>query len=205
MSSERFARQLFVRRVGPLLEAQHLALLAARRAVDDAQRAQRAQLQHLAAARPEHEPGHRPGSEFVVVTFYTEGRPHDAGLPLQPQAEQLRATLAPHCDRFLAFSLRQVRTMVLRDGSRCATLARDLREEVARARGGVPPNSGYAAIGFGAARPCFILHVLEKMREGGVLFYLDVNVAKHWSMCAPLPNLPCPLFSCVFVRERESV
>ena len=128
-----------------------------------------------------------------MVTFYTEGRPHDAGLPLRPQAEQLREKLAPHCNRFLAFSLRQVRAMVLRDGTRCATLARDLREEVARARGGVPPNMGYAAIGFGAARPCFILHVLERMREGGVIYYLDVNVAKHWSTRATFTNLPCTL------------
>jgi hypothetical protein len=123
-------------------------------------------------------------SEFVVVTFYTEGPPHDVGLPLRRQAEQLRAALAPHCSRFLAFSLRDVRSMALRDGTRCAALARDLRQEASASRGGRPPNAGYAAVGFGTGRPCFILHVLERMHEGAALYYLDVNVDKHWNLAA---------------------
>jgi hypothetical protein len=119
-----------------------------------------------------------------VVTFYTEGAPHDAGLPLRSQAERLRSALAPYCTRFLAFTLREVRSMKLQDGTRCSRLARDLRGHLAHANGGVPPNLGYAAIGFGAARPCFMLAVLEQMQDGSVLYYVDVNVAKHWNLAA---------------------
>ena len=173
--------------LGPLFEGRHAALLAKAEArtvsaaVDLSMRRRRANLteEQFTASR----------NEFVVVTFYTEGKPHDSGLRLKSQMERLRTALTPHCTRFLAFTLRQVRSMVLHDGTRCASLARDLRAEAAAAAklGGAPPNAGYAAIGYGGARPCFLLHVLEQMREGSVLLYLDVNVKKHWNLAA-LPH-----------------
>ena len=167
-----------MQRMGPLLEAQHAALMHAAH-----------HQKPLEATPPAGSRRASPhGSKFVVVTFYTEGKPHDLGLRLRSQAEQLRAALAPHCHRFLAFSMRDVRAMVLRDGSRCSLLARDLREDYERVRRDttdrMPPNTGYAAIGYGAARPCFMLHTLERMRPGSVLYYLDVNVHKHWNLAA---------------------
>lgn len=174
------ATSLSVQRIGPLLEAQHAALLKAYRRPHEASHAHGVYQLHGESLTP---------VAFAMVTFYTEGPPHDQGLHLAPQAEAMRAVFEPHLDhrraRFFAFSLRDVRSMVLKDGTHCSVLARDLRERFTPAsKHKAPPNAGYASIGYGSARPCFILYVLERMGRGSVLLYVDVNLQKHWNLAA---------------------
>ena len=125
---------------------------------------------------------------FHVATFYSEGPPYDKGLALQRPYELLRSMLSPWCAHFHGYSLRRVRSLVLSDGTRGA----DFTKEYSAVAGYLRyPNTGYNAIGFGAFKPFIVLHVLERMRRGEVLLFLDCNVQKHWNLGA-FPELAAP-------------
>lgn len=141
---------------------------------------------------------------FEVATFYSEGPPHDKGLPLTRQRDVLRALMAPHCRRFHSYSARRIRSLTLRDGTRGALFAR----EYSRAAGSLRyPNTGYNTIGFGAFKPFVILHVLERLADGEALLFMDCNVFKHWNLGA-LPHLAAETTRWVLARygpAREGV
>ena len=123
-------------------------------------------------------------SGFHVATFYSEGPPHDKGLPLRRPFELLRAAFHGHCQSFHGYSLRRVRKAVLQDGTRGS----DYTKEYSKVAGYLKyPNTGYNAIGFGAFKPFIILHVLERLEPRALLLFMDTNVLKHWNLAAYAP------------------
>jgi hypothetical protein len=125
---------------------------------------------------------------FHVVSVYTQGAPHDRGLPLAEQAAALRSLVAPHCERFHALSVSEVRKLQLSDGTAGAQYTRDFTRSAWAARTELP-NPGVASVGFWAYKPFVLLWVLEQLaREGDVALYLDCNLAKHWRLGA-FPHL----------------
>lgn len=123
-----------------------------------------------------------PNARFHVVSFFTEGRPHDAGLNLRPQHAKLRAELEPYC-RFHGFSARQLRALRLVDGT--------TGERAVPAYPAVAghPNAGLNAVGWGSFKPFVLLAVMERAAPGSVLLYVDSNVDKHWFLGAFGPLL----------------
>lgn len=130
---------------------------------------------------------------LVVATFYSEGPPHDKGLALSRQYQHLANAFAGHCDQFHGFSVRQVRSLHLKDGTRGANYVREYSAVAGYLR---YPNTGYNTIGFGAFKPFIILYVLERLQEQGQLggdlaasnvLFMDCNVLKHWNLAAYAP------------------
>eukprot|EP00966_Prymnesium_polylepis_P316196 7305988-Prymnesium_polylepis.1 len=59
----------------------------------------------------------RAGEPTVhAITFYSQGPPHDDGMPLAAQAALLEAAMAPHVHSFRAFTLTEVRSLRLPSG-----------------------------------------------------------------------------------------
>jgi len=99
-----------------------------------------------------------------LVTFYSQGAPHDGGLPLTQAAQALCDAAAPHVDSCRAFSWAEVAAEVgaAWDASHAAA-----------------SNPGYHAVGFGAFKPCILLRALAAAQDGEVVVYRDGNVAKY--------------------------
>ena len=122
---------------------------------------------------------------FHCAAFYSEGAPHDKALELHTQFKILKASIEPHCSQFHGYSARRVRRIALADGTRGADYVREYSKSAGYLNF---PNAGYSTVGFGAFKPFVILHVLERMALGDLLFFSDVNVFKHWQLQA-FPHL----------------
>ena len=118
-------------------------------------------------------PTRRGRAETVhVVTFYSEGPPHDRGKPLSAHAGVLEAAFAPHVGSFRAYSAREVRTLRLRTGESGADVLAESSHPAVK-------NPGLAALGHMAVKPFLLLHRLEALAPGEWLIFLDVNVLQH--------------------------
>ena len=127
-------------------------------------------------------PTRRGRAETVhVVTFYSEGPPHDRGKPLSAHAGVLEAAFAPHVRSFRAYSAREVRTLRLRTGEAGADVLAESSHPAVK-------NPGLAALGHMAVKPFLLLHRLEAIAPEEWLIFLDVNVLQHalagWSRSA---------------------
>lgn len=118
---------------------------------------------------------------FHVASFFSEGPPHDKGLPVRAQYEHLREAFIHWCDGWHGYSPRRLRTSVLVDGTRGADYVREYSAVAGYLN---YPNTGYNAIGFGAFKPFIVLHVLERLKLGDTLLFMDCNVFKHWNLVA---------------------
>jgi hypothetical protein len=107
-----------------------------------------------------------------VITFYSEGQPHDAGLTLTAHAGMLEAAFLPYVASFHAYTATEVRSLQLSTGQ----LGADV---LAPSRFDAPHNPGLAQLGHMAVKPFLLLHRLSALKPNDFLIWLDVNVLKH--------------------------
>jgi hypothetical protein len=112
-------------------------------------------------------------SRITIVTFHSEGAPHDDGMSLQPQAAALRRIADGLDVGFEAYTPRRLRELG------AVEVVRSFPDAYRMER-----NPGMHKIGFGTWKPFIILHTLSKLNDGDVAFYQDVNVAKYPGLAA---------------------
>jgi len=105
-----------------------------------------------------------------VVTFHSQGRPHDGGMPLGRVAGIMRAAYEPHVASFTAYT-----PTFLANLSAAGVSGRDALRPSER----LAHNLGLAEIGGGAFKPFAILHRLQQLPAGDLLIFRDVNCLKH--------------------------
>lgn len=103
-----------------------------------------------------------------VVTFHSEGPPHDYGLPLIDCMAEMRVVVEQQGLEFDAYTPRRLREL------NAGTLSKRYDDKYM-----LPKNAGYHLIGMGAWKPFVILHALESMDEGDIVIYSDVNLVKY--------------------------
>ena len=119
-------------------------------------------------------------NRFIVVTFYTEGPPRDAGTPLADVEREFRVAVAPYVDELLSFSPTSMAARWPGAESSFRDYSEWLEQHPQRHQL-THYNRGWAKIGFLGWKP-FLLHSLlhdETIRPGDVLMYHDVNLRKY--------------------------
>jgi len=117
---------------------------------------------------------------FIVVTFYSEGPPWDAGLSLVEEERQFRAAVEPYVDEVRSYCPRKL--SALWPGSE--KYHRDYTEwlESHSLRGELRHyNRGWAKLGFQGWKPFLLQSLLndDSILTGDVIFYHDVNFRKY--------------------------
>ena len=119
-------------------------------------------------------------SRFIVVTFYSEGSPWDAGLSLVDEERHFRAAVEPYVDEVRSFCPRSMAAqwegaeVYCRDYSEWIE-RHPLRYQLRRR------NPAWEKMGFMAWKP-FLLSALlhdDTILPGDVIFYHDVNFKKY--------------------------
>jgi hypothetical protein len=119
-------------------------------------------------------------SRFIVVTFYSEGSPYDAGLSLVDEERHFRAAVEPYVDEVRSYCPRTL--SALWPGSE--KYYRDYTEwlESHLLRGELRHyNRSWARLGFQGWKPFLLQSVLndDSILTGDVIFYHDVNFRKY--------------------------
>ena len=119
-------------------------------------------------------------SRFIVVTFYSEGSPWDAGISLVDEERQFRAAVEPYVDEVRSYCPRTL--SALWPGSE--KYHRDYTEwlECHPSRGELRHfNRGWAKIGFQGWKPFLLQSLLhdDSIQTDDVIFYHDVNFRKY--------------------------
>ena len=149
---------------------------------------------------------------FIVVTFYSEGSPWDAGLSLVDEERHFRAVVEPYVDEVRSFCPRSISALWQGADAYCRDYSEwieqhPLRYQLKRR------NPGWEKMGFLAWKP-FLLSALlhdDAIRTGDVIFYHDVNLRKYpaysrtpaeWRAVSLriLDELGCDIFSPEAVR-----
>jgi hypothetical protein len=101
-----------------------------------------------------------------LVTFYTEGRPHDTGMDLRAAQAQFREAVGRHFVSYRAWSHREVKAVA---------------PHVVRVFKSLPLqlNPGYNHIGYGAYKPWLLLEALSRALPGEIVMMHDVNIQKY--------------------------
>ena len=102
-----------------------------------------------------------------LVTFYSEGPPNDNGLDLSINKDKILKQIE-HFDNIALYTPK-----ILKD------LGLDNYVKEYEKTGLVTRNKGMSKIGFCAWRPKIMLLELEKMNEGDILLYRDMNIKKY--------------------------
>lgn len=107
-------------------------------------------------------------SKTHVVTFLSEGPPHDNGLPLGDNRPIIEQATEGHVDHLAIYTPRILKQMG----------HNDLVQEYAES-GLVSNNPGMSKIGFCAWRPQIILEELAKLADDDILIYRDGNIKRY--------------------------
>lgn len=115
--------------------------------------------------RPYLEPG-RHTTAVHLITFYTEGKPHDGGLDLRAVLVNFSKFVGMHFSSFRAWSRRKVA---------------EVAPHVVQAIPSMPLqlNPGLNAIGYGAFKPWLLLDALKRVGRGEIVMFHDANVKKY--------------------------
>lgn len=119
-------------------------------------------------------------TRFIVVTFYSEGPPWDAGLSLVDEERQFRAAVEPYVDEVRSFCPRSISALWQGADVYCRDYSEwlerhPLRYQLKRR------NPGWEKMGFMAWKP-FLLSALlhdDAILPGDVILYHDVNFKKY--------------------------
>jgi hypothetical protein len=112
-----------------------------------------------------------------VITFYSQGPPHDTALNLSLEEREFREKIAVHFDSYRAWS----HADVMRVAPRYVRAFAD---------GSMRNNPGYEAIGYGAFKPYLMLDALSRIEHGDLLVFHDVNLRKYPDYALSAPQLP---------------
>lgn len=130
---------------------------------------------------------------LTVVTFFTEGFPHDGGMALGDTVAELRLALEGAGVPLVAFTPR-----LLSDDAyyrrHCTSRSQEHGEEPGME---LLPNA--RSLGYYAWKPLVICRALARVPEGGMLLFMDANVRKYPQYLEGLRELP---ETCSAVLER---
>src|SRR5687767_1225754 len=117
----------------------------------------------------------KPRGSFRVLTFHTEGPPHDRGRPLAEVEKAFRALAQPFADEYLAYSPRR-----LDDPRVCADYT-DWLAAHPRAGDLRTHNENWARLGFQMWKPYLLQTVVggDAVEPGDVVLYHDVDLRKY--------------------------
>jgi hypothetical protein len=105
-------------------------------------------------------------AKYHMITFFSQGPPHDKGLNLQKAANSLEQKYVNYVDSFTKYSPKVLKNM----GHPLVDYSAEYQPE---------NNQGYPATGFGYWRPLIIFLKLQEIENGDILFQQDCNVEKN--------------------------
>lgn len=145
-------------------------------------------------------------SKFVILTFATEGPPHDGGIDMTAIEQQFREIVRSNADLYLAFTPRSLVATNPSLASSTRNYTTWLEQHPDHHQLG-KHNIAWAKIGFLMWKPFLLREVLnsDKLKEGDILFYHDVDFHKfpnyvenpsRWRSLAKnvLDKLGCDIF-----------
>jgi hypothetical protein len=106
--------------------------------------------------------------KIKVITFHSEGYPHDEALPLTGSKVVLQNLVESQGYEFEAYTPRRVRQLD------AANLVRKFDDRYAMEK-----NPGLHLLGMFAWKPFIMLHALQSMDENDLLIYSDANIEKY--------------------------
>ena len=115
---------------------------------------------------------------FNLVSFLSEGQPHDEGLDLSENKELIENAARPHFDAIEIYTPRKLNEMGLNN------YVRDYKVE-----GLVTKNPGATRIGNFAWKPKIIAMELDKLENGDMLIYRDSNIVKCGDILGDYNNI----------------
>lgn len=118
-------------------------------------------------------------TRIKVITFHTEGFPHDDGLPLDQSMEDLKALVLSQGCEFEAYTPRKLRALGAED------LVQRYDDKYA-----LPKNPGLHTIGMCAWKPFVLLHALQSMSKNDLVIYTDANIGKYPGLRVAMENIP---------------
>jgi len=115
---------------------------------------------------------------FNLVSFLSEGQPHDEGLNLSENRDLLETAAKPHFDTIELYTPRKLKDMGL------GNYVRDYK-----ITGLVTNNPGMTRIGNCAWKPKIIAMELEKLTNGDILIYRDSNIVRYGDKLGDYKNI----------------
>ncbi|MBY7770432.1 hypothetical protein KW411_16330 [Vibrio fluvialis] len=107
-------------------------------------------------------------NKINVVSFYSEGYPNDRGLDLSSNKDNITSSAREHVDEVSFYTPSLLRKLGFEQYVKEYSY-----------RGLVYKNPGMNFIGFCAWRPLIMLLELEKLSDGDILVYRDINAKKY--------------------------
>lgn len=119
-------------------------------------------------------------NKFIIVTFYTEGFPHDHGTDLVAVEQYFQKIVRDHADKYMSFN---PRTLLGMDPifSKCFKDYTSWLEQHPNRNQLGKYNPGWARLGFQMWKPFLIQHILnsEEVKTGDIVLYHDVNFLNY--------------------------
>ena len=106
--------------------------------------------------------------KFHMISFYSEGYPHDNGLNLEKEANRLKEWYSNEIDSFTLYNPRSLKEM----GYTIIDYSKDPKYNMQF-------NKGYSAVGLGYWRPLILYLKLKEINYGDIIYQQDCNVSKY--------------------------
>jgi len=132
-----------------------------------------------------------------VVTFFTEGPPHDNCLPLTETVAELRSCLAESGVQLVAYS---PRTLLEDDYYRNHCQAQFGKGKLEEPGMELLPHA--AKLGYYAWKPLVICKVLSQLQPGDMLLFMDANLKKYKDYRQGLADLRS---TCTHLLQRTDI
>lgn len=113
-----------------------------------------------------------------IICFYTEGVPNDDGFPLKKVGKTIEYLAKDQGCMFEAYTPAKLQKMG------CQEFIREYSETMK-----INVNPSMHKIGYSAWKPFIILHALQSMEEGDIVFYIDSNLEKYPSLRKFIENV----------------
>lgn len=119
-------------------------------------------------------------NRFIIVTFYTEGFPHDHGTDLVAVEKYFQETVKDHTDQYMSFNPRKLLGMDPTLSKCFKDYSSWLEQHPDYSQLG-KYNPVWARIGFQMWKPFLIQHILnsEEVKTGDIVLYHDVNFLNY--------------------------
>lgn len=116
--------------------------------------------------------------KIKIITFHSEGHPHDEGLPLSDGAVELRKLVEGQGFSFDVYTPRRMRELNAEE------LIKRFDERYA-----LRLNPSLHKIGMAAWKPFIMLHALQELNENDILIYSDSNTQKYPGLAKRLEDI----------------
>jgi len=118
--------------------------------------------------------------KFIILTYFTEGFPHDGGNNHVAVEQRFRRSAEGHADKYISFTPRQLMGMNPEYEKYCIDYSSWLEKHPDREQLG-HHNDTWARIGFFMWKPILIWNVLnsDEVKPGDIVLYHDVDCDKY--------------------------